>query len=413
MNKKLNARTVNALDQTGKRYRVWDTEIIGFHVRVSPLGKKTYALAYRHEGLAREFTLNIKKGYATADEARALAKTYVGLIAKGEDIQGDKKAAHAKADVERFQTLGAFVKAKYQPWVERELRSAKESLRILSADYGYLHNRKLKDITPWVIESWSKQARVKGLASSTINRRITTIKSVLSKAALWGVIEHSPLKGMKQLKTDKTGKVRYLSDDEEARLRSALEARQEQDREERISHNQWLQERHKEGLPLLNRQYTDYLMPMVILALNTGMRRGELFNLVWSDIDLKGKQLTVQGRGAKSGNTRYLPLNDEAFAALVAWCNQSPGQGLVFPSPVTGGRLDNIKKSWMGLCKLANIQNFRFHDLRHSFASNLVMAGVDLNTVRELLGHASMDMTLRYAHLAPEHKAAAVALLNQ
>lgn len=154
-------------------------------------------------------------------------------------------------------------------------------------------------------------------------------------------------------------------------------------------------------------------MPMVILALNTGMRRGELFSLIWSDIDLKNKQLTVQGHSSKSGNTRYLPLNDEACSTLTAWRNQNTGKDLVFPSLITGQRLDNIRKSWAGLRKLADLQDFRFHDLRHSFASKLVMAGVDLNTVRELLGHASMEMTLRYAHLAPQHKAAAVALLNQ
>jgi integrase len=286
-------------------------------------------------------------------------------------------------------------------------------MRTLDKDFGYLYNRKLMDITPWVIESWSKQARKNGLMSATINRRVSTLKSVLSRAALWGVIEDSPLRGMKHLKTDKTGKVRYLTGDEEKRLRNALEARQERYREERVSHNKWLTVRHRDGLSGLDERFTDYLMPMVIIALNTGMRRGELFNLIWSDIDLEKRQLTVQGSGAKSGNTRYLPLNDEAFSTLVAWRNQNSGLGLVFPSPVTGERLGHIKRSWAGLIKLADIHNFRFHDLRHSFASKLVMAGVDLNTLRELLGHASMDMTLRYAHLAPEHKAAAVALLNQ
>jgi integrase len=413
LKEKLNARNVNALKSAAKRYRVFDTEIMGFHVRISPKGKKTYALAYRHNGLAREFTLNVKKGHATADQARALAKIYVGMIASGEDIQATKQAAHAKAKAEKHQTLGAFVKAKYQPWAERELRSAKESMRTLSRDFGYLYSRKLNDITPWIIESWSKQAKRKGLLPTTINRRVAILKSVLSKAALWGVIEHSPLKGMSHLKTDKTGRVRYLTDDEEKQLRSALEARQERCRKGRISHNRWLNDRQRATLPILSASFTDYLMPMVILALNTGMRRGELFSLIWSDIDLKNKQLTVQGHSSKSGNTRYLPLNDEACSTLTVWRNQNTGKDLVFPSLITGQRLDNIRKSWAGLRKLADLQDFRFHDLRHSFASKLVMAGVDLNTVRELLGHASMEMTLRYAHLAPQHKAAAVALLNQ
>jgi len=120
----------------------------------------------------------------------------------------------------------------------------------------------------------------------------------------------------------------------------------------------------------------------------------------------------VRGHGAKSGNTRYIPLSDDALSTLRAWREQTSSPRLVFPSPVTGGRMDNIRKSWASLIKLANIQNFRFHDLRHSFASNLAMTGADLNTIRELLGHASIEMTLRYAHLTPGHKAAAVAMLN-
>ena len=90
--------------------------------------------------------------------------------------------------------------------------------------------------------------------------------------------------------------------------------------------------------------------------------------------------------------------------ALRLWRIKTGGQGAVFG-------LTDIKKSFASLLKLAEIQNFRFHDLRHHFASKLVMAGIDLNTVRELLGHVDIRMTLRYSHLAPEHKAAAVEVL--
>lgn len=97
---------------------------------------------------------------------------------------------------------------------------------------------------------------------------------------------------------------------------------------------------------------------------------------------------------------------------LIAWRNQANGNGLVFPNSIKGSRLTTIKKPRGAVLKAANIKDFRFHDLRHHFASSLVMAGADLNTVRELLGHADLTMALRYAHLAPKHKAAAVALLD-
>jgi len=152
---------------------------------------------------------------------------------------------------------------------------------------------------------------------------------------------------------------------------------------------------------------------MVLLAMNTGMRRGEIFDLTWHNVDLKKRNLTVEGIEAKSGHTRHIPLNDEALGALIAWRNQTNNKHLVFPNPSTKKRFNNIQISWEQLRAEAKLKDFRFHDLRHTFASKLVMQGVDLNTVRELLGHASIDMTLRYAHLSPEHKAEAVALINK
>lgn len=143
--------------------------------------------------------------------------------------------------------------------------------------------------------------------------------------------------------------------------------------------------------------------------MNTGLRHGELFSLRWSNIDLEHRNLTVAGSYAKSGTTRQIPLNDEAVELLKQWQSQMvQDSGFVFTGKV-GSRVNNARKAWQKLLQDAGIEHFRWHDLRHHFASKLVMAGVDLNTVRELLGHSTITMTLRYAHLAPEHKAAAVA----
>jgi integrase len=151
---------------------------------------------------------------------------------------------------------------------------------------------------------------------------------------------------------------------------------------------------------------------MVIISLNTGIRRGALFGLLWSDVDMEGRVLTLRGEEGKSGKTNRVPLNDAAFRAFAEWRRQSGDGGLVFPSPRTGGRFDDCKKAWKTLMRKAGIENFRWHDMRHDFASRLVMRGVDLNTVRELMGHADMKMTLRYAHLAPEAKVKAVGVLD-
>ena len=152
--------------------------------------------------------------------------------------------------------------------------------------------------------------------------------------------------------------------------------------------------------------YVDYLQPMVLLALNTGLRRGDLFDLEWSHINLAHRQIRkVINKTSRSKQTEpaFIPLSGEAYELL-----KGRGKGLVFPSPKTGGRLDNISKAWGKLLTEANIENFRFHDLRHTFASKLVMGGIDLNTVRELMTHGDIKMTLIYSHLTADHKADAV-----
>jgi integrase len=113
----------------------------------------------------------------------------------------------------------------------------------------------------------------------------------------------------------------------------------------------------------------------------------------------------------KNGDRREIPINDTLKAALQGLIRRLDTP-FVFHDTVTGKAYQNVKRSFYSACKRAGIRDFRFHDLRHCFASHLVMAGVDLTTVKELLGHKTLTMTLRYAHLAPSHKVKAVDLLD-
>ncbi len=119
----------------------------------------------------------------------------------------------------------------------------------------------------------------------------------------------------------------------------------------------------------------------------------------------------MEAKIAKSKKVRHIPLNADALRCLKDWKEENNYPVYVFESK-NGKPFNNVQKAWSGILKDAKIEGFRWHDMRHHFASKLVMAGVSLNTVRELLGHSNYKMTLRYAHLSPGHKADAVALLE-
>ena len=149
------------------------------------------------------------------------------------------------------------------------------------------------------------------------------------------------------------------------------------------------------------------MAPAILLSVNTGLRRGELLKLRWRSIDFNRHLLIFGGPDSKIRQTRHVPLNTEAMSVLKRWREQVPGRIRVFDI-ATG-----FKTARMHVLKRAHISKFRWHDLRHHFASRLVQRGVPLNTVRDLLGHSSVQMSLRYAHVAPDQRREAVAKLNE
>lgn len=308
-------------------------------------------------------------------------------------------------------TLSKFIEDRYSGWMEANTRRGTAQVERIQRAFADLLDKPLAEFNAWIIEKW-RAARLKsGKTPATANRDIAALRGLFSRALEWGVISEHPLAKVKALR-EPSGVVRWLSDAEELRLRAALDAREERERAGRDSANKWRAERDYQLLPDLRKvSFTDYLKPAVLVSMNTGLRQGELLRLEWKNVDLDRAQLTVTDETAKSGKQRHVPLNAEALSTLKAWSEQSRGE-IVFEGD-TGGVRSGPKTAWASLLKVAKITDFRWHDMRHSFASRLVMAGVDLNVVRELLGHADLTMTLRYAHLAPEHKAAAVEKLNR
>ncbi len=166
----------------------------------------------------------------------------------------------------------------------------------------------------------------------------------------------------------------------------------------------------KEEIQLLLNTSSKGFRPILITALHTGMRKGAILNLKWSDVDFKNRIITVQD--SKSGKKRMLPMDDTLCETLSVLPTRFQ-KGYVFPSPVGKGKpLYDCRKQFSSAVKMAEIENIRFHDLRYTFASHLIMAGVDVMTVKELLGHASITMTMRYSHLAPDHRLRAIKTLD-
>ena len=390
-----------------KETEIRDTELAGFALIAFPSSTVSFIFRYRNaEGKARKLTIGKYGKNMTVPAARQEAESRSPAAKSGVDVHSQKKETRKRAERTRQQTLGVFFQQRYEPYCLAHMRSETANNRAWVIKHYFVEHwadKPLTEINQWLVTSWRRKKLKDGLKPGGVNRPIAALKALLNRAVEWQVIDVNPLAGMKQLKEDRTGVVRYLSEDEEKRLKDALDRRQDQQRAERESHIQWQEERHHHAAPSLKKAvFTDHVKPIVILALNTGMRRGEIFNLRLQNVDLKQRQVTVQGGTSKSGQSRVIPLNDEATHALSSWIKEQNPSDQVFPSPKTGKRLDNITTAWRNLMKDAGIQNFRFHDTRHDFASKLVMKSVDLYSVQRLLGHASIEMTQRYAHLAPD-----------
>ncbi len=392
-------------------YEIHDPDIRGFLLRVRPSGVMTYYLSYRN-GLGKRNRYKIgNTGSLTATQARDEASRLAGKVAHGQDIQAERKQIRHEAERAKVSTWRDYLSERYEPWVCAHRKTGDATVKRLKSCFDWLSDIHLAEISHRLIEDWRLQQLAAGKQATSINRDVITLKAAISRAVEWEVIEIHPLRKLKPLAADNCERLRYLSPNEETRLRQALDKREHTLKQRRASGNSWRRRRgYRERQELWRQQFADYLKPMVLISINTGLRRGELFALTWERIDLEKAFITVHWSTSKNSKSRHVPLNAEALSVLSSWKKQSEDSGLVFPGR-NGSELTHVKRSWATALKDADIQNFRWHDMRHHFASRLVMADVSLNVVRELLGHADIAMTLRYAHLSPGHKAEAVARL--
>lgn len=375
MRKLISANMLPGVKPGNKPYEIRDTRLPGFMLRVQPSGVISYVIEY---GRSRRITLGRSSKLKPA-QARKRAELVLANVA-----QGNPPLAGLTADA--LPLLGSLIENEYATWARANRKCAGQNLTRLRTCFGKWWKSPLDQVTAGMLERWKTDRLTAGTrhknGGATINRDLSRLRAVYSFARkhIEG-FEHDPFRLVDMLPEDPMPKVRYLTGEERQRLESALA-----------------------DTPL-------YLRTMVTVSLNTGVRRAELFGLTWDNVELGQRQITVEARTSKHFKTRHVPLNDAAHMALRQWKPKN-ATGLVFPGR-NGDRLNNAKKSFSSLLRRADIENFRWHDMRHDFASQLAMRGIDLNTVRELLGHGDLRMTIRYAHLAPEHKAKAVAILSE
>lgn len=274
----------------------------------------------------------------------------------------------------------------YLEGVGREKRSHERDRYSAKRLYPHFTNRELHTLSGADIRAYIDARRSAGASPGTVNRELGLLSSALNFARReldWEV--PNPAQGRRLREPE--GRVRRISPDEAARLIAAAESEPQ----------------------------APYLADFIRLALNTGCRRDELLRLEWGRVDRRARLLHLEARHTKAGKRRSIPLNAlalDALAARRAWCDRHcRGTAWVFAKE-NGERVQSIKRSWATACRRAGIKDFRVHDLRHTCAAWLVSAGEPLTAIRDLLGHSTVRMTERYAHLAPENVRAAVAVLE-
>jgi integrase len=314
--------------------------------------------------------------------------------------------------------LASYVAGREAVTKESHIRIVKARVKQIEMHFGA--DKPVRTLSESAVNAWRTELKRAGESPSTINRKAGILRAAIAKAVKDGKLARNPIEHLERLSDDSRPVWRWLRANEIQALLGVLRAGVE-----------------VEIKPRNRKAYTatignnEKLYRLVVFLLNTGARVGEALAARWSDIDFERGILTLHttkaaARGAKA-KPRHVPLNaavrellegmkrtkeEETKRAKKEGTKQSEEAGAKRTRETIFDYPNNRNRDFERACELAGIGHCRIHDLRHTAASHLVMAGTPLNTVRELLGHSTMTMTLRYAHLAPEATAKAVETLN-
>ena len=356
----------------------WDDEVPGFGARITAAGAKAFVYNYRTKGTGqqRRVTIGQFPSWSTS-AARTKAKELRRLVDSGADPRGDleeERSASTMADlIERF-------KDEYLP--RRRPATIKAYRGMLAKHIGphFGQFAKVSDVTYSYIDALHRRVTATG-STYIANRCVAVCSKMFSLAILWGMRTDNPAKGVER--NSEIKRKRYLSGDELKRLMAAL-----------ASH--------------ADKQFAD----IIRLLLLTGARKTEVLSMRWDNLTLaKDKGVwSKPGSATKQKVDHITPLS--APAVLLLKGIERRGD-FVFPGCGATGHIVEIKKGWASLCKSAGIKGLRIHDLRHSFASQLVSSGASLPLIGALLGHSNPSTTARYSHLVDDVQRAAVEKIGE
>lgn len=343
---------------------LYDTAVPGFILEVRPSGGKTYHLRYRDQyGKQRQFKIGDAASISFT-RARDAAQRVRSRVVMGDSPMDERRAQRT------VPTLAEFIRDTYMPHIRVHRRNFQSTVSFLKLHVlPRFGARRLDEITPKMISEAHDELKVKGYALSTANKMPILFKIFYNLARRMKVqgAASNPAQSLKLFQVNNM-KERYLTTEEVQRLRRVLE----------------------EGD---NKQ----MKFIVTLLLMLGCRKRELLEARWEDVDLDRRTWHIPM--SKSGRARNVPLSGaaiEVFRSLPRW----EGCTYVIPNPATLRPFGNLHYPWDKVRRAAGLDDVRMHDLRHSFASNLVNSGRSIYEVGKLLGHSQVKTTQRYAHLS-------------
>jgi integrase len=343
----------------------------GIMVRKGRNGDLTFYIRYQAAGKDIRERVGRKSLGFTREMAKDALKARLGEIAQGRfNIEKTRKSVP-------FSTLIV----EYRKYGESNKRAWKQEKHITEMFARRFGDKPLSQLTHLDVEQW-KNERATQVQRNTINRELTVIKHICKKAIDWRMAGTNPATPVKRFFVNDQ-RTRFLSEEQVPQLLSEC----------------------------LKQPAHRWLCPLVTLAIHTGMRQGEILNLRWDNIDLNSGLITI--KQGKTQRMKSISINRAAREALQWFAANRHGEYLL--TSQLGKRIGKVTiyEAFREATRGASISDFRFNDLRHTFASHLAMSGTDLLTLKDLLGHTNIQMTTRYAHLYNEHKEKAVTRLDE